>query len=88
MNSTPNSDQQATATPVSNLSSIPWCRHAAMLLALGLSLFTTQLAGQAQLPDALRYSRGYLVTGNYVVGGVDFPPRRREQPDPYRFRHS
>ncbi len=74
MNSTPNSDQQATATPVSNLSSIPWCRHAAMLLALGLSLFTTQLAGQAQLPDALRYSRGYLVTGNYVVGGVDFPP--------------
>ncbi|MDP2322069.1 MAG: Ig-like domain repeat protein [Acidobacteriota bacterium] len=70
----PNSEQQSAANPVSGLSSIPWRRHATTLLALGLSLFTTQLAGQAQLPDALRYSRGYLVTGNFVVGGVDFPP--------------
>ena len=32
------------------------------------------LRGNAQTPDALPYSTGYLVTGNYVVGGVDFTP--------------
>jgi hypothetical protein len=41
-------------------------------LGLVVGLVVVQLRGQAQTTDALPYSGGYLVTGNYVVGGVDF----------------
>jgi hypothetical protein len=33
-----------------------------------------QTVGHAQAPDALQFSRNYLLTGNYVVGGVDLAP--------------
>lgn len=45
----------------------------ATLLAVGLAALFTQADGHAQGADALGYSRGFLVTGNYVVGGVDLP---------------
>src|SRR5207237_3506529 len=41
------------------------------LLALALAALFARMEGQAQSTDALPYSKGYLVTGNYVVGGVD-----------------
>ena len=31
--------------------------------------------GYAQAADALPFSKGFLVTGNYVVGGVDVDPK-------------
>ena len=47
--------------------------RAAFLLALGLPVLFAQTGGQAaQATDALPYSTGYLVTGDYAVGSVDF----------------
>jgi hypothetical protein len=45
----------------------------AVKLTLGLVLLVTQAGTYAQVAEsqALPYSRGYLVTGNYVAGGVD-----------------
>src|SRR5262245_63117441 len=46
----------------------------AAFLGLVIGLVFVQPRGQAQAaapPDALPYSGGYLVTGNYVVCGVD-----------------
>jgi hypothetical protein len=43
----------------------------AIVVALGLAVLFAQLHGHAQVPDALPYSEGYLITGNYVVGGID-----------------
>ncbi len=41
-------------------------------LALLLVLLFAQAGGRAQAVDApLPYTKGFLVTGNYVVGGVD-----------------
>lgn len=45
--------------------------RAAFLLALGLAVLFAQTGGQAQATDALPYSTGYLLTGDYVVGSVD-----------------
>ena len=46
---------------------------ARVLFALALVPLLTQTGGQAaDVQDPLRYSDGFLVTGNYVVGGVDF----------------
>jgi hypothetical protein len=42
----------------------------AALLAIALVCFG-RVGGEAHATDALPYSRGFLVTGNYVVGGVD-----------------
>src|SRR6185503_8529229 len=39
-----------------------------------LVLLFAQPRGQAPATDALPYSKGYLVTGNYVIGGVDLEP--------------
>ena len=47
---------------------------ASALLCAVLLVGIAGLRGNAQTPDALPYSTGYLVTGNYVVGGVDFTP--------------
>ncbi len=45
------------------------------MLAVGLAGLFAQAGGQAQAPpaDALPFAKSYLVTGNYVVGGVDLP---------------
>jgi hypothetical protein len=40
-------------------------------LALGLAAVFAQPAGQAQSQDPLPYAGGYLITGDYAVGGVD-----------------
>ena len=51
-------------------------RMPAALLALGLAVFF-QNSGQAQngvVEDPLPYSLSYTITGNYVVGTVDFEP--------------
>ncbi len=40
-------------------------------LALLLVLLFAQVGGRAEPGDALPYTKGFLVTGNYVVGGVD-----------------
>jgi len=47
------------------------------LLVFGLAVLVAQTRGGAAPPatfaaDSLPYSRGFLITGNYVVGGVDF----------------
>jgi hypothetical protein len=49
------------------------------LISLGLILLLAQAVGRAQVQvpgadDALPYSRGYLITGGYVVGGVNLAP--------------
>ena len=46
---------------------------AALVLCLGLIAPFTERDANAQSLDALPYSNGFLVTGNYVVGGVDLP---------------
>ena len=43
----------------------------AALFAVVLVLLFAQTGGHAETGDALPYSGGVLVTGNYVVGGVD-----------------
>ena len=50
---------------------------AAALLAFGLVVFFAQTGGHAaaEVKDALPYSTGYLLTGDYVVGGVDLDSR-------------
>src|SRR5512142_1983030 len=44
---------------------------AATFLSVGLAVPFAQLHAAAQAADALPYSRSYMVTGNYAVGGVD-----------------
>ena len=41
---------------------------------LGLALLCALPGAQAQAADALPLAKSYLVTGNYVVGSVDFDP--------------
>src|SRR5262249_11884948 len=41
------------------------------LAAIVLATLLPQMRGQAQSTDALSYAKGYLLTGDYVVGGVD-----------------
>src|SRR5262249_18837768 len=53
-------------------------RTRAALAALVLAVLFAQMRGQAQLSDALPYAKGYLVTGDYVVGGVDLIVRTFE----------
>ena len=45
----------------------------AVLFAVALVLLLAQTGGhaQSQVSDPLSYSTGFLITGNYVVGGVD-----------------
>src|SRR5262245_53714692 len=46
------------------------------LLAIGLAVFMTPTRGGAiAIADPLFFDRGFLVTGNYVVGGADFTPQ-------------
>src|SRR5262245_39178768 len=48
-------------------------RGRAALFAVGLATLLAQMTGRAeQATDPLTYSSGFLVTGNYAVGGVDF----------------
>src|SRR6266849_1613668 len=51
-------------------------RRRAALLSLGLVALFAQTGAHAQIPDAvpLPFSRGYLITGGYVVGGVNLAP--------------
>src|SRR6266496_4696073 len=44
---------------------------AAGLLSIGLAALFAQSAVHADATDALPYASSFLVTGNYVVGGVD-----------------
>jgi hypothetical protein len=46
---------------------------AALLAALVVLVFA-QSGGQAAPGDALPFTKGYLVTGNYITGSVDFKP--------------
>src|SRR5438132_11950608 len=46
-------------------------KRLAVLLALAFAALFTQTGTQAQSGDALPYSMGYLITGNYVAGGVN-----------------
>src|ERR671913_90002 len=52
-----------------------WVRRAAALLSLAAVTVVSQPSGYAQAdpPDALPFAKGYTVTGNYVVSGVDLP---------------
>ncbi len=43
----------------------------ALLLVLLFAQAFAQTTGQTTVVDPLRYSKGFLVTGNYVVGGVE-----------------
>jgi len=45
----------------------------ALGIAIGLAMVLAQIGGHAQgpSPDVLPYARSFLLTGNYVVGGVD-----------------
>ena len=43
----------------------------AALIGFSFTGLVPRTAAQAQATDALPYSAGFLVTGNYVVGGVD-----------------
>src|SRR5262245_39478778 len=46
------------------------------LLAISLAVLMTQArSGAIAISDPLSYDRGFLLTGNYVVGGVDFTPQ-------------
>ena len=45
----------------------------AALLAIGLVASSGQMGGQTPAPASVRSSRGYLITGDYVVSGVDLP---------------
>src|SRR5580765_3584949 len=54
-----------------------------MLLALGLLLLLGQMSGRAHDDHddddaSLPYSKGYLLTGNYVVGGIDLQTEKRQ----------
>jgi VCBS repeat-containing protein len=49
-------------------------RSPVALLLVVIGLVVAQTVGHAQVPDALPFSRNYLITGNYVVGGVDLAP--------------
>ena len=51
-----------------------WRSFPAGLLSIGLAAIIAQTQGQAQGQNPLPYSNGFLVTGNYVVGGVDLQP--------------
>jgi len=51
-----------------------WFRNAVAALSVSLMVMSSQQPGQAQAADALPFSKGFLVTGNYVVGGVDLDP--------------
>src|SRR5262245_34014988 len=42
-------------------------------LTLAVLILRVNLAGQAS-PDALPFAKNYLLTGNYVVGGIDLQP--------------
>jgi len=52
-----------------------WFRNVVAVLSVLLMLMSSQQRGQAQAADALPFSKGFLVTGNYVVGGVDLNPQ-------------
>ena len=46
------------------------------LLAIALAIVMTPGRGGAiAISDPLSFDRGFLLTGNYVVGGVDFTPQ-------------
>jgi hypothetical protein len=47
----------------------------AALLAAAIALLLPNTGSHAQGTDALPYSKGFLVTGNYVVGGIDLHPQ-------------
>src|SRR5262245_2038623 len=51
-----------------------------MLFAFGLLLLLLQMSGRAHDDDdaALPYAKGYLLTGNYVVGGIDLQTEKRQ----------
>jgi len=52
-----------------------WFRNVVAVLSVSLMLMSSQQRGQAQAADALPLSKGFLVTGNDVVGGVDLDPQ-------------
>ena len=49
-------------------------RPAAGICALVAVSVLTRPTGQAQVANALPFSKSYTITGNYVVGGVDLKP--------------
>jgi hypothetical protein len=51
----------------------------AWLIAAALAVSFTQMGSGAEILDPLPYSRGYLLTGNYVVSGVDVTEQQNPQ---------
>ena len=51
-----------------------WFRNVVAVLSVSTMLMFSPQRGQAQDADALPFSKGFLVTGNYIVGGVDLDP--------------
>ena len=50
-------------------------RAIAVLIVFILTAVVGEQRGLAQTPDALPFSKGFLVTGNYTVGSVDLNPK-------------
>jgi Bacterial Ig domain len=53
-----------------------WRTTSAAAFAVGVALMLAQQSGRAQTPDPLTYAKGFLVTGNFVTGGVDLTPQQ------------
>src|SRR3954469_11696127 len=47
----------------------------AVLIVFLVTILLGGTRGLAQTPDALPFSKGFLVTGNYTVGSVDVNPK-------------
>ena len=67
---TPQADRPTGSLPRRGL------RKRAAMFALGIALILARSGGHAQGTNALPYSTGYLVTGDYIVGGVDLTPQQ------------
>jgi len=52
-----------------------WLKRTSTAIVLLLMVTASQRAGHAQAGDALPFAKGFLVTGNYVIGGVDLDPK-------------
>ena len=59
-------------------------RRVVALVVLAGVIAVAERLGDAQSPDALRYSKSYTITGDYVVGAVDLTPARAVGAPPSR----
>lgn len=59
-------------------------RRVVALVVLAGVIAVAERLGDARSPDALRYSKSYTITGDYVVGAVDLTPARAVGAPPSR----